>query len=89
MPFHNFRLSRLEAQQQKVDPHVLSHFIPVVRVPHSCIDQGAWLAQVPCRCGMVGCPARQIGLVVPSPCEPAASWQACVEAFMRSREDAS
>jgi hypothetical protein len=56
------RLARLEAHRPPV-----THHTPVIRVPHEIPrdDWDLYLAALPCACGVAGCPARTIGLVLP------------------------
>jgi hypothetical protein len=41
-------------------------------VPHDAWDQ--WVAGQPCACGVVGCPERRVGLLLPAKCQTADEW---------------
>jgi hypothetical protein len=70
------RLERLEAQQHEQTP---AHYTPCLWVSWWVVaddDWDAWVLRQPCRCGVIGCPERRIGLVMPAKAPSPEAWYA-------------
>ena len=81
MRSYEARLARLEADSRQPENHLVS----VVYAPwHLDVrDEARWPQEdVPCACGRRGCPALQIGVLLPAPSVNA--WAECAQKF---RED--
>jgi hypothetical protein len=70
------RITRLEEAQRL--RHGDGHFVSIVHVPPEIPDEDwrTWLAAQPCACGLVGCPERTVGLLIPTPCATIEEWEA-------------
>jgi hypothetical protein len=68
------RIQRLEERHRRYGP---THFTDMVcvppDVPHEAWDR--WLAGQPCACGVVGCPERRVGLLLPAKCQTPEEWE--------------
>jgi len=71
------RVKALETEQQRNYPPGGQHFTSVVHVPPEIPSESwhDWLASQPCACGVVGCPSRRIGLLIPTRCQTAEEWE--------------
>lgn len=69
--------TRLQRLEQRLRHHRPAHFTSIVRVPPDVPDEAwhPWLAEQAWACGVVGCPERRIGLLVPSPCQTDEAWE--------------
>jgi hypothetical protein len=76
MSVYKSRVKRLEDRRRRRLPPGQGHFTSVMQVPddvpHQAWDQ--WLAGQPCACGVVGCPERRVGLLIPTKCQTAEAW---------------
>jgi hypothetical protein len=77
MSVYKSRLKRLEGQRHRRLPPGQGHVTSVMQVPldvpYDAWD--TWVAQQPCRCGLVGCAARRIGLLIPAKCQTPEEWE--------------
>jgi hypothetical protein len=81
-------VQHLERRWRRQHPSKLAHFTSVVHIPPEIPHERwhAWLAEQPCACGQTQCPARRIGLLVPTRCTTAEEWQARVRRYAERRE---
>jgi hypothetical protein len=67
------RIQRLEERHRRDRPaHVTGTMCVPPDVPQDAWDR--WVAGQPCACGVVGCPERRVGLLLPTKCQTADAW---------------
>jgi hypothetical protein len=78
--FYKSRVKRLEERrrQHRSGP---GHFTSVVCVPSDVPDEEweTWVAGHPCGCGIVGCPERRIGILLPARGPTDEAWEAAAD----------
>jgi hypothetical protein len=82
----NARLRRLEARWQ---PKPQSHHLTVVRYPWNLFhgDRDRWIREeLPCACGVIGCPSLSIGLLSPAKAPSADEWSRAAIAYDAQRK---
>jgi hypothetical protein len=78
MDFHKSRVKALGARQRRQHRPGHDHFTSTVIVPLDVPSRewDAWLRAQPCACGVVGCPERRIGLLLPTKGQTLEEWEA-------------
>lgn len=68
---------RLQRLEQRLRHECPAHVTGMVRVPADIPHEAwhPWLAEQPCACGVVGCPQRRIGVLVPTLCQTPEEWE--------------
>jgi hypothetical protein len=84
------RITRLEARQRRQQSSARDHFTSVAQVPPDVPDDAwdTWVAQQPCMCGVVGCPERRIGLLIPTKYTAGEEWEARVRTVYATKPPA-